>query len=136
MNSPALALPELFSPTVFLGAEVERMKTTSSLERGAIYTRMEVVEFILDLAGYTADRLLPSMRLLEPSFGSGDFLLGAIRRLLVAAKRERSPVAELVSAIRAVELHRDTFTATRLRVLELLRDSGFSEADALKLADA
>jgi len=53
-------------------------------ERGAIFTRREVVDFILDLTGYTADRPLHRMSLLEPSFGDGDFLLPAIERLLAA----------------------------------------------------
>ena len=35
-------------------------------ERGAIFTRREVVEFILDLIGYTADQPLYAKRLLEP----------------------------------------------------------------------
>lgn len=135
-NPSTLALPELFSPEVFLGAEVERMKKTRGMERGAIYTRVEVVEFILDLTGYTADKRLASMRLLEPSFGSGDFLLGAIRRLVVSAQREGSNASDLIHAIRAVELHTDTFTSTRQRVLELLHDSGFSKADAGMLATA
>jgi len=41
--------PELFSSDVFLGADVERMKSSSGQERGAIFTRLEVVCFILDL---------------------------------------------------------------------------------------
>jgi hypothetical protein len=130
-----LAMPELFSPQVFLGAEVERMKTTSGMARGAIYTRQEVVEFILDLAGYTVDKPLCSMRLLEPSFGSGDFLLSAIRRLLQSAQRENKPLAELHDAIRAVELHRDTFEITRIRLIELLAEMGVTEGDAISLAD-
>ena len=52
--------------------------------RGAIFTRSEVVDFILDLAGYTEDQLLHEKRLLEPSFGGGDFLLPIIQRLLSA----------------------------------------------------
>ena len=51
-------------------------------QRGAIYTRREVVEFILDLAGYTSDRPLYSYHILEPSFGDGDFLQIVIERLL------------------------------------------------------
>src|SRR6266542_2844473 len=53
-------------------------------ERGAVYTRRETVEFILDLAGYTDDKPLHHYRLLEPSFGNGDFLLVAVERLLSA----------------------------------------------------
>jgi hypothetical protein len=52
--------------------------------RGVVFTRREVVDFILDLAGYTPDKPLHEMRLLEPSFGGGDFLLPAVERLLAA----------------------------------------------------
>ena len=38
-------------------------------KRGAVFTRREVVEFILDLVGYTADKPLHRLRLLEPSCG-------------------------------------------------------------------
>ena len=51
-------------------------------ERGAVFTRREVVDFVLDLSGYTTDKPLHRMRLLEPSFGDGDFLLPAVERLL------------------------------------------------------
>ena len=51
-------------------------------ERGAIFTRREVVDFMLDLAGYTANRPIHRMRLLEPSFGGGEFLLAAVERLI------------------------------------------------------
>ncbi|MBL3575666.1 PaeR7I family type II restriction endonuclease [Rhodovulum sulfidophilum] len=62
---------------------VEMLATEGGIEeRGAIYTKREVVDFILDLTGYTADASLTYYRLLEPSFGDGDFLLPAIDRLL------------------------------------------------------
>ncbi|MBX9835308.1 MAG: hypothetical protein K2X65_03945, partial [Burkholderiaceae bacterium] len=51
-------------------------------ERGAVYTKREVVEFMLDLAGYQSNQPLHHMRLLEPSFGGGEFLLAAINRLM------------------------------------------------------
>ncbi|MDZ4402533.1 Eco57I restriction-modification methylase domain-containing protein [Prosthecobacter sp.] len=127
-------MPELFAPQVFLGVEVERMKTSGDMERGVVYTRSEVVGFILDLTGYTSDKPLWQKRLLEPSFGSGDFLLPALARLLEAAKSDGIPAKDLMEAVRAVELHRDTFEATKERVIELLRDAGVSQSDAIMLA--
>ena len=53
-------------------------------DRDAIFTRRQLVEFILDLVGYTPDRPLHTMALLEPSFGNGDFLAAAVQRLLEA----------------------------------------------------
>ena len=106
-------------------------------ERGAIFTRREVVDFILDLAGYTPDRPLYRMRLLEPSFGEGDFLLPAIERLMSAWRQagKPDPIKSLAESIRAVELHRLTFMATRERVASLLMREGLDEDTAHLLAD-
>lgn len=95
--------------------------------RGAIYTRSEVVDFILDLVGYTEDKPLHKKRLLEPSFGGGDFLLRIVRRLLSAwkaAKGTTSALNDLGDAIRAVELHHETFQSTRSAVVALLKQEG------------
>jgi len=101
-------------------AAVTALAQASAEERGAVYTRRSVVEFLLDLTGYTADRPLEKVRLLEPSFGGGDFLIPAIERLLRStAWRGR---AELRDAIRAVELHGESFARTRARVVEVLRE--------------
>lgn len=100
--------------------------------RGAIFTRSEVVDFILDLAGYTEDQPLHEKRLLEPSFGGGDFLLPIIERLLNAWRAARpngSAVEDLADAIRAVELHHDTFRGTQAAVVALLKRQGI-EANA------
>lgn len=106
--------------------------------RGAIFTRREVVDFILDLVGYTADKPLCRRRLLEPSFGAGDFLLPAIERLLTAwnqSSKERNPLSGLARSIRAVELHRETFARTKKSVISLLRKHGLNSKDATVLAD-
>lgn len=59
-----------------------RQSNSENRERGAIYTKREVVEFILDLIGYIPRPGLESEQLLEPSFGEGDFLIPAVERLL------------------------------------------------------
>lgn len=108
------------------------------VERGAIFTRSEVVGFILDLAGYTDDRHLHKMRLLEPSFGEGDFLLPIISRLLAAwraAGEPRSALDALGDAIFAVELHRKTFLSTREKVIALLKSEGLADKTSRALAD-
>ncbi|RZS53410.1 Eco57I restriction-modification methylase domain-containing protein [Sphaerotilus mobilis] len=104
-------------------------------ERGAIFTRREVVDFMLDLAGYTSDRPLHQMRLLEPSFGGGEFLLAAAARLLVAAKSVDG-VSDLADCIRGVELHGITYAATRAKVVGLLEESGLSAIESRRIAEA
>ena len=62
-------------------AAVADMALAGVEARGAIFTRREVVDFILDLVGYTADQTLRRARILEPATGQGDFLLPTIDRL-------------------------------------------------------
>jgi hypothetical protein len=96
-----------------------------------------VVDFILDLAGYTADQPLHRKRLLEPSFGGGDFLLPIIERLLnawQATESNGSVLNALGDAIRAVELHHDTFRKTYASVVTLLKRKGIAANTATALA--
>jgi hypothetical protein len=103
--------PPYISPTV--QAAIDELSLNAEVaSRGAVFTRPELVDFILDLAGYTVDQPLQDQRLLEPSFGGGDFLLPIIERLFSAwqtARPRGSTLDELGDAIRGVELHRDTF---------------------------
>lgn len=122
-----------------IGAASEALATQGGLEaRGAVFTRAEVVDFILDLAGYTPDRALHKMRLLEPAFGGGDFLLPVIDRLVAAwraAGSGRSALADLGDALRAVELHHDTFRSTHAAVVARFEQAGLATKTATALAD-
>lgn len=116
---------------------VHQLATEGTLEeRGAIATRPEVVEFLLDLCGYTADKPLYGLRLLEPSFGHGDFLVPAIRRLLDSWRESQTELETLASSITAVELHMDTFESTYNRVTKLLRQENLTAQQAHHLADS
>ena len=120
-------------------AAIEKLSAAAGTEsRGAIFTRSEVVDFILDLVGYTEDKSLYKKRLLEPSFGGGDFLLPIVRRLVSAWKTAKSSGAaldDLSDAIRAVELHRNTFRSTNDAVVALLKREGVAARTAIALAN-
>jgi len=137
MLENALVSQTLFPELCAISAAIEVLAEVESIdERGAFYTKREVVDFILDLSGYTDDRPLHLMRLLEPSFGNGDFLLPAIERLLNAWRSsgaDKALASSLGNAICAVELHRETFVLTRLKVLALLRKNGITGVKAEKL---
>jgi len=115
---------------------LNQLSQSGAEARGAVFTRREVVEFILDLVGYTVDRPLVEKSLLEPSFGNGDFLFVAIERLLEAWRRQEEPcpARELASCIRAVELHQSTFEATRAGVVRRLCEAEIDRVDATALA--
>lgn len=46
---------------------------------GEVFTRQWVVETMLNLVGYTPDQDLSRTRLIEPSVGSGDFIVPRCR---------------------------------------------------------
>lgn len=125
------------SPNVV--AAIEKLSIAEGAEsRGAVFTRTEVVEFILDLVGYTKDKPLHTKRLLEPSFGGGDFLLPIVGRLLTSwhtVKGNGAALDDLKDAIRAVELHRETFDSTYAAVVALLLREGQPLMTASALAD-
>ncbi|WP_223920442.1 Eco57I restriction-modification methylase domain-containing protein [Aeromonas caviae] len=136
--APSVAHKPVAAAVCPVMAATEALATEGGLEaRGAIFTRSEVVDFILDLAGYTEDQPLHEKRLLEPSFGGGDFLLPIIQRLLSAWRAARpigTAVDDLGDAIRAVELHHDTFRSTYAAVVALLKREGLSANAATALA--
>jgi TaqI-like C-terminal specificity domain/Eco57I restriction-modification methylase len=101
-------------------------------EHGAVFTRREVVEFMLDLAGYLPERDLTALRLLEPSSGGGEFLVAAVERL-IASWRQRGGTADLSACVHAIELHRDTFEATRQLIQEKLTKLGLAPTEAQRL---
>lgn len=118
---------------------VDRLADAGVEARAAIFTRREVVEFILDLMGYMPAIPLYEKRILEPSFGGGDFLLVVVERLLAAYGKRHvkgDPVADLRDCIRGVELHRESYQSTREQLGDLLRKEGIPHTCAETLLDA
>ena len=115
-------------------AAVEALATAPAETRGAIHTKLDVARFVLDVAGWRTSVDLLGMRLLEPSFGTGVFLLEAVRRLLEVWRRDpdRDP-QQLSDRIRAVEVHRATSAATRGRLLRVLEESGVPPNEGIHL---
>ena len=97
-----------------------------------------IVSAILVLSGYVADLPLHRMRLLEPSFGGGEFLLADVDRLLTAFRNSGGRLADtagtLAYAIRAVELHRDSFESTAQQLRARLIGHGVTPPDAGELS--
>ncbi len=117
----------------------DELAAANETDRGAVFTRLPVVEAILDLVGYRAEEELASLRLLEPSFGGGDFLLPAVSRLLRSyLTRSGDPeqaAQQLGSCIVAVEVHHESFQETQAKVVAALIEGGLPTDQATALAD-
>ncbi|MCX6849167.1 MAG: Eco57I restriction-modification methylase domain-containing protein [Verrucomicrobia bacterium] len=131
------SLPSLFDPAVLMAGAVERLSLSAGSERGAVFTRPEVVEFMLDLVGYTSEKDLCGMRVLEPSFGHGDFLEGVISRLLKSWSRSgKRNTDQLENALVGIEVHRDTFHSTKQRLKKFLVEQDLEAETADRLLKA
>lgn len=89
---------------------------------------------LLDLTGYTVDRDLGRLHLLEPSCGSGAFLGPAVERLIASARGQGRELASLGDAIRAYDLQAGHVAACRTLCRDLLVAAGESDSTAAALA--
>lgn len=106
-----------------------------AVEHGEVFTRRWVVDLILDLAGYTSDRDLATLRLVEPACGSGAFLGALVERLSVSLRAHGRGLDEAGDAVRAFDLLTHNVEASRRLVVDTLTAAGWDTADVLPLAD-
>lgn len=107
---------------------------TDGETHGVVLTKPHIVDLILDVAGYTTDRDLGKLRLLEPSCGHGAFLVEAVRRLIRSAASHGQDPRSLTHAITAYDIDQAHVDTSRFEVSRVLVDSGFDHATAYALA--
>lgn len=103
---------------------------------GEVFTRRWVVEVLLDLSGYTSDRDLSKVRLVEPSCGSGAFLGPAGERLIASATARGYDFATLSNSIRAYDLQVGHVELSRSICRDLLAQAGATIDVAAQLAES
>jgi len=118
---------------------IDSLASSGGIEaRGAVYTKPEVVDFILDLAAAQYSSDLTSIRFLEPSFGGGDFLVPLLKRILASwrSKHGESPSATAIEdSLVGFELHTETFSRTKDLICNVLIEEGFPDSDSKYLSD-
>ncbi|MFG2711759.1 Eco57I restriction-modification methylase domain-containing protein [Streptomyces goshikiensis] len=105
-----------------------------AMQHGEVFTHRWVVEAILDLVGYTPDRDLAQMHIVEPACGSGAFLGPITERLSASCRLHSRSIGEAVDAISAYDLLARNVRDSRRLVTQHLLAEGWSEDDATKLA--
>ncbi|MFA6003646.1 MAG: Eco57I restriction-modification methylase domain-containing protein [Elusimicrobiota bacterium] len=127
---PLLNLPVRFPPEAY-----NYGKRSSGETHGVVLTKPHIVNMILDLAGYTVSRDLATLRLLEPSCGTGAFLVPAVRRLVRSARRHRRKPSQLADCIWAFDIDFAHVEATRRAVEAALNEEGIGNGAAKSLAE-
>jgi adenine-specific DNA-methyltransferase len=105
-------------------------------EHGEVFTRRWVVDLILDLVGYCADRDLVEMKAVEPACGSGAFLVAMIERLMDSARLHGRNLKEAQGALVATDLVPGNVATSQAMAREALQSGGMRRNVADKLAEA
>ncbi|WFE51469.1 Eco57I restriction-modification methylase domain-containing protein [Micromonospora sp. WMMD1155] len=103
---------------------------------GEVFTRRWIVDFVLDLAGYTADRDLADLVAVEPACGTGAFLGPMVERLSRSCHIHGRPVTSAATSLRAFDLLSRNVELSRRLVEKVLVDDGWSSEDAAALAQS
>lgn len=105
-------------------------------EHGEVFTRRWVVDLILDLVGYCADRDLVEMKAVEPACGSGAFLMAMIERLMDSARLHGRDLKEAQGALVATDLIPRNVARSQAMARETLQSGGMRRNIAEKLAES
>lgn len=101
---------------------------------GEVFTRRWVVELILDLCGFTADRDLVELTAIEPSCGSGAFLAPMVSRLAESALLHSRDISTAIDSIQARDIRALNVRRSRDAVRDALCESGLDPEPAAFLA--
>lgn len=101
---------------------------------GEVFTRRWIVELILDLAGFRADRDLADLLTVEPACGEGAFLGPIIERLLESATRHGRPLSDLAGCLQAFDLSSTNVERARKLATYSLTAAGLDPDEAEKLS--
>ena len=89
-------------------------------QHGDVFTSPEVVSYMLDLVGYTADKDLSKTIILEPSCGEGEFVVEMVRRLLESSRKYGFDFsAAFQSNVFAYDIDGAKIASCRSRIAEL-----------------
>lgn len=107
-----------------------------AVEHGEVFTRRWVVDLILDLLGYTADKDLCEVRLVEPACGAGSFLVAIASRISASCRAHNRPITDSLSAVRALDLLGRNVLRSRAAIEAQLVADGWSAEESRKVARA
>ncbi len=116
---------------LLLKSEVAAWEQAES-DKGQIYTRPEVVEFMLTAIGLNTEDDLKNVRILEPSCGEGEFVAAIVNRLINLPKR-RPTVKQLLNKLVAVDLVTSSLEITKTKIAAILKTHGYSQIEVTSL---
>ena len=104
--------------------------------KGIVFTKRWVVELLLDLSGYCADKNLVDTLAVEPAAGDGAFLGPMIERLVESCRNLDRSLSECQNSLIAYELDEESAARARAFAQNILINRGVRRSLAKRLAEA
>ena len=99
----------------------DKIKRKTGRNHGVVFTRSNVVSFILDEVGYHHDKNLSNIRILEPAAGNGSFALEIMKRLYNSSIIYQFDfITALKNNIRFIELDTQSYSHLIVRINHFL----------------
>lgn len=102
--------------------------------KGVVYTKRWVVDLLLDLAGYTAQKDLAEAVAVEPAAGDGAFLGPMVERLAESCRILGNPISASLNSLIAYEVDEASAERARLLAASVLMRKGIQRSAAEALA--
>ena len=108
---------------------------TSDSDKGEVFTKPEIVRFMITISGLDGNLLKEETRVLEPSCGHGEFVAAIVESLCdeIDSVKEKPSVRSLLDKIKAFDLVERNIRETKEKVIQLLKRH-YSSAEAKTLA--
>lgn len=109
---------------------------SQAVQHGEVFTRRWVVETILDIVGYTTDRDLAELRIVEPACGGGAFVGPIVARLSESCRAHGRLLRDAVDAVEAWDLVDRNVAISRELVAGQLRARGWQSAQVARVVES
>ncbi len=100
-------------------------KRTNGGEHGVIFTKNIVVAAMLDLVGYTEDRDLRNIKIIEPAAGEGAFAIEITKRLMASSKVHHFSFKDAVKNLFFFEINKEKALVLKAKIAKLLESEGY-----------
>lgn len=95
---------------------------------GEVFTKMNVVQYILDEVGYLSTINLKNISILEPSSGHGAFGIEILKRLFESSQTYQFPyIPALLSNVRFTELNPAVYKELKVKLNDVLMSLGIDD---------
>jgi len=102
------------------------MKRKNGRNHGEVFTKLNIVKYLLDEVEYLPTKNLKNIRILEPSSGHGIFAIEIIQRLIQSSINFNFDFIEaLNNNIQFVEVDKNSFIKLKKNVFKIIEEKGF-----------